>query len=139
MLIAFDVIRPLIPAVFLTVYLLLVRLLAPFFYGGIPGQGDMLLAMLSSGTLFSAIFLFQWTGTTPMTSTGKVWYGILAGLIAFLIVGCGLSSAGIVFVVLVVNIISAVIQALEALYADHCVNAVLLPKSRALEENGTNA
>ncbi len=137
--IAFDVLSPLIPAVFLFVYLLLVRFLAPVFYGGIFGQGDMLLALCTSGTLFSTLFLLQWTGTTPQLQFGKICYAVGAGIIAFLVVGCGVSSAGTVFSILVLNVISSMIQAAETLYADHCIQTVQVPKCVALQKEGIHA
>ncbi|MCR5725488.1 MAG: RnfABCDGE type electron transport complex subunit D [Treponema sp.] len=139
LLIAFDVVNPVIPAVFLSVYLLLVRILTPIFYGGLFGQGDILLALLTSGTLFSAFFLLPWTGTTPQLKAGKICYGIAGGVVAFLIVGCGVSAAGSVFTVLVLNVISSMIQAVETLYTDQYVSSVLIPHSRNLEQEGIHA
>lgn len=79
-------------------------------------QGDMLLAYLTSGTLFCAVFVIQWYGTAPLTITGKTIYGIICGILAFLIAGCGTSSEGMIFTVLAANIISPLIQAEEDRY-----------------------
>jgi electron transport complex protein RnfD len=103
----------LIPVCFITVYGILVRFAGPFICGGTAGQGDILLAFLTSGTLFCSVFVIQWYGTTPLTYAGKIIYGIICGILAFLIAGCGTSPVGIVFTILCANIISPLIQAAE--------------------------
>ena len=108
-----GMLRMLIPFCFLATYSLLVRFAGPALCGGALGQGDILLAVLTGGTLFCAVFVIQWYGTTPLTYTGKTLYGILCGVLAFLIAGCGTSSSGMVFAILFANIISPVIQVIE--------------------------
>ncbi len=103
----------LIPVCFVATYGILVRFAGPLICGGAAGQGDILLALLTSGTLFSSVFVVQWYGTTPLTYAGKTVYGIICGVFAFLIAGCGTSSVGIVFTILCANIISPLIQAAE--------------------------
>lgn len=112
-LISLDIISLDIPFFFLTTYLLLVKCLSPIFSGGIPLQGDMILALLSSGTLFCAFFILQYFGTTPLSKVGKVLYGIFAGIIAFIFSGPGTSPIGSIVTVLFVNIISPAIQYFE--------------------------
>ena len=102
-----------IPAVFLFVYAALVRFVSPAFVSGVAFQGDILLALLTGGTLFCAVYLLQWHGSVPTTFWGKVFYGVLAGVAAFFIVGCGTSSVGFVFLVLAMNTISPLIQKTE--------------------------
>ena len=137
-LFSFDIINALVPAVYLIVYGLLVRFLAPLFYNGTVGQGDMVLAFLTSGTLYCAVFLLQWYGTLPITMIGQVFYGIFAGVTAFFIVGVGCSSVGSVFTVLVVNVIVPLIQAAETVSEKHYLNAMLLPRVKAFKD-GQNA
>ena len=115
-LFASGMLSMLIPVCFLAVYGLLVRFAGPMVCGGVPMQGDMLLAYLTSGTLFCAVFVIQWYGTAPLTITGKTIYGIICGILAFLIAGCGTSSEGMIFTVLAANIISPLIQAEEDRY-----------------------
>lgn len=102
-----------IPFCYLTSYLLLVKFVSPFFSGGIPFQGDMILALLSSGTLFTAFFLLQFFGTTPMSKNGRLFYGVLGGIFAFLFSGCGTSPVGSAVTVLFLSIASPVIQYFE--------------------------
>ena len=105
--------NPTVPTFFITVYIILVRLFAPVFVGGNINSGDILLALLTSGTLFTATFLIQWFGTTPITLAGKIIYGCIAGCMAFFITGCGTSPIGMVYTVLVSNIVNLLIRYFE--------------------------
>lgn len=102
-----------IPSIFLFVYLLLVRLFGPFMFGGILNQGDILLALLSSGTIFGAVFLIQWFGTIPVSVAGKIVLGFISGLLAFFIIGCGTSPIGMVYTILITNVFSMIIRVFE--------------------------
>lgn len=133
-LISFDMIDYVVPAVFLFVYSLLVKFLLPFCIGGIPFQGDILLALLTSGTLFCTLYLLQWYGTLPMTLGGKILYGFFAGAAGFLIIGSGTSSAGYVFLVLVINLISPVIQFFEDKRLYENVSKKLVPRLKEISE-----
>lgn len=105
-----------VPLVFLFVYSLLVKYLVPLVTSGIQMYGDMILALFSSGTLFCAFILLQWFGTTPMTKQGKILYGFLGGIFAFLFSGCGTSPIGSVITILFLNLISPIIQYFENKY-----------------------
>lgn len=102
-----------IPAVFIGTYLLLVRLLFPMFAGGAFNSGDVILAMCSSGTLFITVFIFNWYGTHPATFWGKLIYAFISGIFAFFIVGCGTSPIGMVYTVLISNILNLIIRTIE--------------------------
>jgi electron transport complex protein RnfD len=104
---------PTIPSVFIIVYLLLVRLFFPLFIGGTFNTGDILLALLSSGTLFTSVFLLQWFGTTPFSLWGKIFYGVIAGVLAFFIVGYGNSSIGMIYIVVLCNVSCIIIKIFE--------------------------
>ncbi|MDE5897885.1 MAG: RnfABCDGE type electron transport complex subunit D [Treponemataceae bacterium] len=120
-----DLLRCVVPACFTAAYLALVRFAAPFFFDGIRFQGDMLLALLTGGTLFCAVFLLDWFGTAPESVAGKVLYGISAGIIAFLISGCGTSPCGMAFTVVIGNIVSILIQMWEERRNRRALRAVL--------------
>ncbi|MBP3710587.1 MAG: RnfABCDGE type electron transport complex subunit D [Treponema sp.] len=124
----------LVPTCFVVSYSLLVRFAGPLFFGGITGQGDMLLALLTGGTFFFAVFVVQWYGTVPLTSWGKTIYGILCGMLAFLIAGCGTSSAGMVFAVLCANILSPLIQIAEEQKNRKALHALLENHAREQEK-----
>ena len=102
-----------IPTVFLCVYGIMVRLFVPFLFGGNFNQGDIILAFLTSGILFCCVFLIQWYGTIPVTVQGKICLGILSGIIAFLIIGCGTSPVGMVYTVLLTNLLCMLIRVFE--------------------------
>ena len=108
-----DSYSSLIPSVFIISYLMLVRLLFPVMVGGEFNQGDIILAMCSSGTLFITVFIIAWFGTHPMTTLGKIIYGIIAGVIAFFIVGCGTSPIGMIYTVLICNVLNLIIRVIE--------------------------
>ena len=112
-LFSMDGMKIVISSFFLAVYLLLIRFVSPVFFQGIPFQGDMLLALLTGGTLFTATFVLNWYGTVPSSLNGKIIYGILAGTAAFFIAGCGTSPAGMAFTVLLINFASILIQFYE--------------------------
>jgi len=127
-LISFDMIDIIIPLCFVTVYSLLVKFVSPVMIGGLPYQGDIILALLTSGTLFCTLFVLQWYGTTPVTRIGKVVYGLLSGIIGFLILGCGTSPIGYVFIVLIMNTISPLIHVIESKNTRSMIERQLLPR-----------
>ncbi|MCR5217349.1 RnfABCDGE type electron transport complex subunit D [Treponema sp.] len=132
--ISYSIIDYIIPGIFIMAYMLLVRLLLPVFINGTPLQGDMILALFSSGTLFYATYLIQWYGTAPLTRTGKCLYGFAAAIFAFITAGFGTSAAGMVFVVLMLNLLSPLIQYFENKGAQKCIKKNLLPKVEMIKE-----
>ncbi len=137
-LISFDIIKPLVPGLFLLVYGLLVHFAGPLFYSGSPGQGDLILAMCTSGVLISALFMLQTAGTTPMTSLGKAIYAVFGGILAFFIIGAGTSPAGSVFTVICMNLFSPFIQKIERWVELRKIRNQMLETVKELKE-GTNA
>ena len=127
----------LIPTIFLAVYAILVRMFFPLMTGGEFNQGDIILALFTSGTLFVAVFMIQWFGTHPMTIIGKVIYALFAGLAAFFIVGCGTSPIGMIYVVIMCNILNLLIRNIEENRMDkimHTMSAAAMVKNQAREE-----
>lgn len=114
-----------ISSLFLFVYVLLVRLFVPFLFGGNMNQGDMLLALLTSGILFSSVFLIQWYGTIPVTVLGKTILGIITGIVAFAIIGCGTSPVGMAYTIICSNIICMIIRIFEEKKNDLSTGKVL--------------
>ncbi|WP_443737292.1 RnfABCDGE type electron transport complex subunit D [Treponema sp.] len=135
-LISMDVVRAMIPGLFLLTYGILV-FAGPYFFG-FGGHGDLLLAFCTSGLLFSSIFLLQFAGTTPMSLSGKAVYAFFAGILAYLIIGAGTSPAGAVFTVLFMNVLSLFIQHIEKIAEIKKVKKILLERVKELEE-GKNA
>ena len=97
----------------LLVYAVLIRLFGTSFFGGTFNQGDIILAFLTSGTLFCSVFIIQWYGTVPIFLSGKIILGILAGIIAFLVTGAGTSPIGMVYTVLITNFTNIFIRAFQ--------------------------
>ncbi len=112
-LLAGDIIDKIVPAVFLFTYAICVRLFALVPFGAAVSSGDILFALLTGGILFTAFFILPDYATSPRTATGKVFSGILAGILAFLLCGPGGSPIGIVFTVLAVNAINPVLELIE--------------------------
>ena len=73
----------------------------------------IILAILSSGTLFASAFILQFPGTVPVTKNAKVLFGLLAGLIAFLVSGPGTSPIGMAYTVLICNVFNLLLRSLE--------------------------
>lgn len=126
-----------IPSVFLSVYVVLVRLFVPYLFGGSINQGDMLLALLTSGILFCSLYLIQWYGTIPVTVFGKFTLGIFSGIIAFLIIGCGTSPVGMAYTIILSNIICMIIRIFEEKKNDLYTGKVIMKYSaKMVAENG---
>ena len=133
-LISLEMVDALIPAVFILIYSLLVRFLLPVFLGT-EIYGDILLALLTSGTLFSSLFLLQWHGTIPLTKCGKIIFAVISAVAAFFILGFGTSSIGFVFVVLGMNFVSPLIEYFENLSLNKKLNKILTPKVNEMLED----
>ena len=129
----------LIPTLFVTVYALLVRLFFPVLTGGEFNTGDITLAILTSGTLFVSVFMIQWFGTHPMTIVGKLIYSLFAGILAFFVVGCGTSPIGMIYVVIICNILNLLIRNIEenrmAKLMNKMSSAAAVPVTEAVKEN----
>lgn len=113
LLISVKSLSGLIPFISLLVYAILVRVLGLYPFAEILFQGDILLALLTSGTLFVTFFILPWFGTQPTTRWGKILLGMEVGGLYFLLSGAGTSSVGAVFTVFIANISSTSIQKME--------------------------
>lgn len=133
-LFSLDFVEFLIPSLYLLVYGILIRFVSPLILGGAPLQGDIILALLTSGTLFCTFYILQWYGTTPINILGKVIYGITAGIVGFLIIGIGASSVGYIFTVLVMNLISPCIQIIEDRKKFNTIRKRFIPRLNKMKE-----
>ena len=128
-----------IPSVFLTVYAVLVRLFVPYLFGGSINQGDIILALLTSGILFSSVYLIQWYGTIPVSVSGKIALGFITGIIAFVIIGCGTSPIGMAYTIIFSNIICMMIRIFEEKKNDLSTGKVIMKYSAKIAaETGDN-
>lgn len=121
-----DLYKVIIPMTFTFVYILLVRLVSPVFTESVPMHGDMLLALLTSGTLFTSIFVLGNLSTAPVSIKGKILYAVIAGITAFLVCGCGTSSIGLMFTVLIADLFSMIIQRFEDHFNNKAVKKFLI-------------
>lgn len=128
-LISFNLTEWLIPFVYLLTYAITVRIFGLVPYGGLYFQGDILLALCTSGTFVAAFFILPWGGTTPLTIAGKCIYAAFAGIFAFLLNGCGTGNIGTMFVILIMNVVSPFIQFIE-----DQIYLVFLNKKQRVEE-----
>ncbi len=110
---AFDFKKPEISLSFMLVYMALVKFVSPFFTGAAPMGGDALLALLSGGVLFTAVFVLQWPGTIPSTLQGKCLHILFCGIFAFVFCGAGTSPVGAMVTVVFANLISPALQIIE--------------------------
>jgi len=112
-LLTLNVIDWVVPTVYLLSYSLLVYFLSLAPFTGVLGGGDILFALLTSGTLYTAFFLLPDCGTSPRTKLGRAFVGLVAGITAFGLCGPGLSPVGSAFTVVIVNAISPLVEYLE--------------------------
>jgi electron transport complex protein RnfD len=131
-LILFNMIHWIIPACYLGVYLCLVWLFGGMATGTGFATGDVLFALFTGGTCFTAFFLLSWFGTVPLSRNGKAVYGIFAGFAAFFIAGPGTSPSGAAFTVLAANVFSMFVQYAETKYSRAMFYKKLRPKIKAV-------
>jgi electron transport complex protein RnfD len=67
---------------------------------------DPLVAMLSGGMLFGAVFMVTDYVTTPVTAWGKLIFGVGAGIIAVLIREWGSYPEGVCYAILIMNMVT---------------------------------
>lgn len=123
------------PFSFISTYCFFVWLLCPIFVGGNLANGDVILALFTGGTLFTAFFVLSWFGTVPMTRVGKIIFGVTTGIASFFISGYGLSAVGAMFSVFCGNIFSLLIQMLEHIYSEKQLNHPSRPNLHHVEEH----
>ncbi|MBQ8728258.1 MAG: RnfABCDGE type electron transport complex subunit D [Oscillospiraceae bacterium] len=103
------------------IFLLMTRVISPAapltFIGTLAvltavSGGDALYHILSGGLLFGAFFMATDYVTTPVTTKGKVIFGIGCGLITFLIRTFGAYPEGVSFAILLMNLLTPYIDRL---------------------------
>lgn len=101
------------PAVFIAVYGILIWIFAQVPVTGMYFSGDILAAYLTGGVLFAAVFILTESSSAPKTKYGKAICGALTGIFAFFICGAGASPAGILFAIVLTNILTPLVEKLE--------------------------
>jgi electron transport complex protein RnfD len=108
-----QVIRPWIPAVYLGIYVLLIRIFGGVFYGGALGSGDVLFGVLSGGTLVAAFFLMADPVTGAKSSAGMLAAVFMGAIFSFVFRYPGAEPYGAFFAVALVNVLTPLIRILE--------------------------
>jgi electron transport complex protein RnfD len=102
-----------VPAAFLVVYSLLLRIFGALPFGGGLWNGDVLFGLLSGGTVAAAFILLTDPATGPKSSPGYLVYVSLTALFAFLFRFSGNEPYGVVQAVLLGNVLVPLIRRLE--------------------------
>ncbi len=76
--------------------------------------GDAVTAILSGSALFGAFFMTTDYSTTPATDTGRLVFGIGAGVLTFMIRAVGQTSEGVCFAILTMNLFAPFVEELTA-------------------------
>jgi electron transport complex protein RnfD len=98
---------------FVAVYSILVRIFGALPFGGPLGEGDVIFALLSGGTLAAAFILATDPATGPKSMPGNVIYIFLCAFFAFLFRYPGLDPYGVVMAVLLGNVLVPLIRRIE--------------------------
>jgi len=110
---ATQVSRTWIPAVYIFVFSVLVRIGGAIPVGGVLGNGDILFALCSGGTLVAAFFLMSEPATGAKSNRGILLTAALGGGIAFLFRYFGVEPYGAVFALLFINAMTPITRIVE--------------------------
>jgi electron transport complex protein RnfD len=102
------------PAVYLAVYGLLIRLSGALPYGGFFGGGDVLFGLCTGGTLAAAFILLADPATGPKSGPGAAASAVLAALLSFVFRYLGGEAYGAFFAVATVNALVPLIRGAES-------------------------
>jgi electron transport complex protein RnfD len=110
---AAQVNRSRLPAVYLGIYALGIRLFGALPFGGAMGNGDSLFGLLSGGTMAAAFLLTGDPVTGPKSNVGALLAALLAGICTFIFRYQGLEPYGAFFAVALLNALVPLIRTLE--------------------------
>jgi electron transport complex protein RnfD len=110
---AFQVSRSWIPAVYLAVFGIFVRAAGALPYGGTVGNGDVLFAFCSGGSLAAAFFLSADPATGAKSKQGILLATAAGGGLAFIFRYPGAEPYGAVFAALAINALLPLVRIIE--------------------------
>ncbi|MDR0602197.1 MAG: RnfABCDGE type electron transport complex subunit D, partial [Treponema sp.] len=113
---AFQAGRLRVPAVYLLVYALLVRIAGGIPFGGTAGSGDIIFGVFSGGIIAAAFLLAAEPVTGAKSGAGIAAGAALAGFFSWLFRYQGLEHCGAFFAVLTVNVVSVFVRRIESRY-----------------------
>ncbi|MDR3171701.1 MAG: RnfABCDGE type electron transport complex subunit D [Treponema sp.] len=118
-IIAFKVSRSWVPAVYLGMYGLLIRIFGALPFGGALGAGDILFGFFSGGTMVAAFLLGNDPVTGPKSPRGSLITALLAACLTYLFRYQGSEAYGAFFAIALINALVPLIRDLESrsLYA----------------------
>ncbi|MDR3333522.1 MAG: RnfABCDGE type electron transport complex subunit D [Treponema sp.] len=118
-IIAFKVTRSWVPAVYLGMYGLLIRIFGALPFGGALGAGDILFGFFSGGTMVAAFLLGTDPVTGPKSPRGSLITALLAACCTYLFRYQGSEVYGAFFAITLINALVPLIRDLESrsLYA----------------------
>jgi electron transport complex protein RnfD len=110
--------RSWIPALYLGIYGIMVRLFGALPYGGGMGNGDLLFGLFSGGTMAGAFILAADPATGAKSNGGIAFAALLGGLLAYLFRYPGGEPYGVIFALVLVNALLPLVRSFEyhALY-----------------------
>lgn len=105
-----------VPAFFLGVYALFVRVFGAVPYGGSIGNGDVLFGLLSGGIIVTAFILLADPATGPKSAVGAAAASIFAGCFTFVFRYQGMAPYGGFFSIALLNALIPLLRGLESHY-----------------------
>jgi electron transport complex protein RnfD len=111
---AIGIVRFSIPAIYLFVYLLLIKFAGALPFGGGLWAGDIFFGLFSGGTLITAFLLITEPVTSPKSSFGKYLFAFAAALLSFFFRYVRNEPYGALFAVALLNTVTPLFRALES-------------------------
>ncbi|MDR0628079.1 MAG: RnfABCDGE type electron transport complex subunit D [Treponema sp.] len=111
---ASQVSRSWVPAVYLGVYGLLIRLFGALPFGGMLGNGDIFFGFFSGGTIVAAFLLLADPVTGPKSNWGALVTAAGAGGLTFIFRYYGLEGYGAFFAIALINALVPLIRDIES-------------------------
>lgn len=109
-----------VPAAYLGVYLILVRVFGALPFGGSLGQGDLLFGLFSGGVLVAAFLLMSEPATGPKSNRAFLGVAVLGGAVTFLFRYRGFETYGAFLAAALMNALVPAVRDIESriLYKD---------------------
>jgi electron transport complex protein RnfD len=115
-IIALELSRFSVSAVYLAAYLLLIKIAGALPAGGQFWDGDILFGLFSGGTLVTAFLLLTDPATGPKSGFGKIVFAVLAAFLSFFFRYTVSEPYGAFFAVALLNTLSPLVRAAESRY-----------------------
>ncbi|MDR3341731.1 MAG: RnfABCDGE type electron transport complex subunit D [Treponema sp.] len=113
-IVAFQVTRSWVPAVYLGMYGLLIRIFGALPFGGALGAGDILFGFFSGGTMVAAFLLVTDPATGPKSKIGTLITAFLAACFTYIFRYQGSEVYGAFFAVALMNVLVPLIRDIES-------------------------